>query len=169
MRVSEREPGDVGELRRRVRSERDALLRDRYRSVLMALEGKTCPEIVGATGRSRRSVQDWVYCYRDGGIEALSDADRSGRPTKLPRGREGELRTRLDAGATVRDGVCTLRGKDVVAILEREFGISYTLDGAYDLLHRLGYSCLKPRPRHERADPAAVEAFKRQAPLLSAP
>ena len=57
----------------------------------------------------------------------------------------------------------------MVAILEREFGISYTLDGAYDLLHRLGYSCLKPRPRHERADPAAVEAFKRQAPLLSAP
>lgn len=169
MRVKEREPGDVEELTRRVRSERDAVLRDRYRSVLMALEGKKCPEIVKSTGRPRRCVQDWVYCYRDGGIEALPDAERSGRPPKLPRKREEELKARLDAGARRQDGVCSLRGKDVVEILKNEFGVSYTLDGAYDLLHRLGYSSLRPRPRHEKADPVAVEKFKEQAPLLSRP
>jgi transposase len=62
--------------------------------------------------------------------------------------------------------VCTLRGRDVVSILEREFGVTYSLDGAYDLLERLGYSCLTPRPRHERADPAAVADFKERAPFL---
>ena len=39
-------------------------------------------------------------------------------------------------------------------------------DGAYDLLERLGYSCLTPRPLHEKSDPAAMEHFKANAPLL---
>ena len=167
MRLVEREPGDAAELGRRARAERHALQRDRYRAVLMALDGQKAPAIAKALGRARRSVQDWVYAYRDGGVDALRPRPRPGRPTKLPREREGELKARLDAGPTPADGgVCTLRGKDVVAILEREFGVKYSLDGAYDLLERLGYSCLSPRPLHEKADPAAVEDFKRRAPLL---
>jgi transposase len=166
MRVSEREPGDVAELERRVRAERHALQRDRYRAVLLALDGQDAPAIAEALGRARRSVQDWAYAYRDGGIDALLPKPRPGRPTKLPREREAELKARLDAGPRPEDGVCTLRGRDVVAILEREFGVSYSLDGAYDLLERLGYSCLTPRPLHERADPAAVGDFKTRAPLL---
>ena len=34
-----------------------------------------------------------------------------------------------------------LRGEDACRILEREFGVRYTLDGVYDLLHRLKLSC----------------------------
>jgi hypothetical protein len=56
MRVEEREPGDVEKPRSQVKSERDTLHRDRYHSVLMALEGKKCPEIVECTGLARRAV-----------------------------------------------------------------------------------------------------------------
>ena len=46
----------------------------------------------------------------------------------------------------------------------------YTLDGVYDLLHRLRLSCLAPRPRHRKNDPAAVAAFADdRAPLSSGP
>jgi transposase len=166
MRVSERESGDIAELDRRARSERNALQRDRLRAVLLALEGEEAVAIAKTLSRSRRSVQDWVYAYRDGGIDQLKPKPRPGRPTKLPRDREAELMKRLDAGPRVSDGVCTLRGKDVVAILEREFGVKYSLDGAYDLLERLGYSCLTPRPLHEKSDPAAIANFKSQAPFL---
>src|SRR5687768_4361259 len=167
MRLVERESGDAAELGRRARAERHALQRDRYRAVLMALDGRKAPAIATALGRARRSVQDWVYAYRDGGVDALRPRPRPGRPTKLPREREAELKARLDAGPRPEDGgVCTLRGRDVVAILEREFGVKYSLDGAYDLLERLGYSCLSPRPLHEKADPAAAEDFKARAPLL---
>lgn len=166
MWVTEREPGDVAELTRRARAEPDAMQRDRYRAVLLALDGEEAVAIARALGRSRRSVQDWAYAYRDRGVDGLLPGKSTGRPTKLPRGREAEFMARLDAGPRPEDGVCTLRGRDVVRILEREFGVSYSLDGAYDLLERLGYSCLKPRPRHEKADPAAVEQFKRHAPLL---
>jgi transposase len=169
MRVTERSVGDVAELNRRVKVETHAMLRDRYRAVLLALEGKEAVEIAGTLSRARRSVQDWVYCYRDGGIDALLSGKPTGRPTKLPRHREAELISRLEAGPRESDGVCTLRGKDVMRILEEEFGVKYTLDGVYDLLDRLNYSCLTPRPKHEKNDPAAVADFKARAPLLSRP
>jgi transposase len=162
----ERQPGDVAELAQRARVEVNALQRDRYRAVLLALDGQEAVAIAQALGRSRRSVQDWVYTYRDGGIDELLPGKSNGRPTKLPREREAELMARLDAGPRASDGVCTLRGKDVVRILEQDFGVTYSLDGAYDLLERLGYSCLSPRPLHEKADPQQVERFKQHAPLL---
>ena len=166
MQVTERQAGDVAELARLAKRETKAAQRDRYRAVLMAIEGQGAPAIATTLARSRRHVQDWVYAYRDGGIEQLQPKPRPGRPTKLPREREAQLRARLDAGPLASDGVCTLRGKDVVRILESEFGVVYTLDGAYDLLHRLGYSCLTPRPMHEKNDPAAVQSFKESAPFL---
>jgi transposase len=154
----------------RVGAERDALRRDRYRAVLLALEGDQAEDVAEELGRARRSVQDWAYAYRDGGVDAIQPKRRTGRTPKLPREREAELKARLDAGPTDADGgVCTLRGKDVVDILEREFGVTYTLAGAYELLERLDYSCLAPRPRHEKGDPAARERFRAEAPLLSAP
>ena len=170
MRMTERNAGDVEELRRRAADERDALRRDRYRAVLLALDGEEAADIARALGRARRSVQDWAYAYRDGGVDAIQPRPRPGRAPKLPREREAELKARLDAGPGPEDGgVCTLRGRDVVRILANEFGVTYSLGGAYDLLARLGYSCLTPRPLHERADPAAVADFKERAPFLSAP
>jgi hypothetical protein len=72
-------------------------------------------------------------------------------------------------GPREEDGVCTLRGKDALATLEQGFGVRYTLNGAYGLLHRLRLSCLAPRPRHEKQDRAAQEQFTRVSdPLFSA-
>jgi transposase len=165
--VIERNAGDLVQLQDLIDRERDALRRDRFRAVRLALQGKETLDIADRLDRSRRSVQDWVYAYRDDGIDAIQPKPRPGRKPKLPRERETELKARLDAGPLPEDGVCTLRGKDVVRILDQEFGVKYSLDGVYDLLERLNYSCLAPRPRHEKGDPAAQQAFKEQAPLLS--
>jgi transposase len=166
LQVTQRRPEDVPEFRQRIKVERNALQRDKYRAVMLALEGRRAPAIARSVGRSRRAVQDWVYAYRDGGIDKLLPGKRTGQPTKLHRLDESRFRLRLEAGPTQADGVCTLRGKDVVRILESEFKASYTLDGAYALLHRLGYSCLTPRPRHEKNDPVAAQKFKDNAPFL---
>jgi len=167
MDIVEREPGDRQQLSERIRREKNASRRDRYRAVWLALEGRDAPTIAAKLGRSRRRVQGWVYAYRDGGLEALHPKPRPGRPTKLPRPHEAKLKARLEAGPCEDDGVCTLRGEDIRRILEREFGVVYSLNGVYDLLARLGYSCLAPRPRHEKADPKAQTQFREQSPLLS--
>lgn len=169
MDVTERTEGDLRRLRDMARRERNRRLHERYRAVILALEGEDAPTIAKTLDRGRRTVQDWVYLYRDGGIEALPPKRQPGRRQKLPPEREDELRARIDGGPAASDrGVCTLRGLDLQRILEQEFGVKYSLQGVYDLLHRLGYSCLAPRPRHEKSDPEKMERFKRHAPLLSA-
>jgi transposase len=103
-------------------------------------------EIAAAIGRTRRSVQDWTYCYRDGGIAAIQPARRKGSTPKLPRHIEDQVPARLDAGLQPEHGARTLRGKDVVRILEAAMGIKQKLGSIYGVLDRLGHFCLKHRP-----------------------
>jgi transposase len=167
MQIIERAAREVDALIELAKRERDAEQKDRYLVAAHACRGVETADIQRMLARSRGFVQRWAYAYRDGGIETLKEQPRPGRTPKLARELEAELKARIDAGPTDADGVCTLRGKDVQRILEVEFGVKYTLDGVYPLLHRLGYSCLAPRPRHEKQDLAAQKKFKDEsAPLL---
>jgi len=158
---------DPAELDRRLRTQKHAVQRDRLRAVRLALDGLEEPVIRSMLGRSRDFVQKWCYAYRDGGLDAIAPKPRKGRPTKLPRDQEEAFRQRMLAGPKESDGVCTLRGKDAVRILEEEFGVEYSLDGVYDLLERLGFSYLKPRPVHRKNDPEAMKRWTDRAPFLS--
>lgn len=158
---------DTGELKRRIRREKDAEQRDRYRAVLLALEGLKTTDIIDKLGRSRGFVQRWVYIYRDQGIEAIRERPRPGAAPKLSHEQAEAFRERFGVGPTDADGVCTLRGEDAVRILEREFGVKYSLSGAYGLLHRLGFSCLRPRPQHRKNDLQPMQQWREEAPLLS--
>ena len=168
MQIVCRNVEDVENLKFRASKESNAKQRERYRAVTLALDGHSTEEIRRMLGRSKNFVQRWNYAYRDGGIEALIPIPQSGRPTKLPRHKELQFKQRILAGPSPNDnGVCTLRAKDAMVILEKEFGVSYSFYGIYDLLHRLGLSCLKPRPRHNKNDPAAMTQWLQNSPLLS--
>jgi transposase len=111
-------------------------------------------------GRSRRQVQAWAYAYRDGGLDAIPPPTPKGKPPRVHGVIAQQLMQRLDAGPTPRDNVCTLRGKDVQRILHEEMGVGLSLNAAYATLHRLGYACLAPRPRHEKQNLAAQSTFQ---------
>jgi len=49
-------------------------------------------------------------------------------------------------------------------ILQQEFGVWRCLSAIYGLLHRMGYSYLRPRTKHYKADPEAQAAFLAQLP-----
>lgn len=168
MKLLPHHPEDLDRLRHHVATERRALQRDRYRAVLLvadaALEGD---EIARRLGRSPRFVDEWAGRYRRGGLAALIPRKPRGATPKLSAEQVERLKTRLDAGPLPEDRVCTLRGKDVIRILEAEFGVKHSIGTIYKVLHRIGYSCLSPRPRHENNDPAAIDAFKQHAPFLS--
>lgn len=146
------------------KAERNPRLARRIHGVYLASKGLTCPEIMKIIGAGRRTVQKWVQIYNNGGIKALKDRPRSGQPTKLPRDMEGLFCHRIESGPSRQDGVHVLNGPAIQRLLEREFGVVYSLRGVYDLLYRLGYSCLCPRPQHEKADPKAQQEFKKTSP-----
>ena len=154
----------LDQLRRLYRTQKNARLARRIQGVYLAKMGLTCPQIMKITGSARRTVQQWLAKYNRGGLDELSEKPRPGQPTKLPRHREQEFCCRLEAGPTQKDGVSVLNGPIIRRILQREFGVLYSGQGLYDLLHRLGYSCLCPRPQHEQADRQAQEAFKKSSP-----
>lgn len=168
MRVSERQPGDAARLEELIAAETRADQRDRYRIALLALRGREKLEIAELLGVCKRTVEDWAYRYRDRGIEALGYKPLGGSKPKLRGAAARTLAARLDAGPTAKDKVCTLRGKDVQRIAKEELGTDLSLAGVYRTLHRLGYSCLAPRPRHEKQDLEVQKHFKEKtAPLLS--
>ena len=154
----------IEELKRLERNEKNADRARRLRIVILAIEGWTAPAIGMAVGLSRRICQRWVYRYNDLGWEGLDD--RRGRKPQSPLTPEQEaaIHLRIEAGPNDKDEVCSLRGKDFQRILADEFGLLRSLSAVYHLLHRLGYSYLRPRPRHRKADRAAIEAFRQQWP-----
>ncbi len=170
MHIREYEAGDAERLESLIARERDAGRRDHHRIALLALRGHPKREIAALLGVATSTVEAWAYRYRDGGIGALRGQPRGGSRPKVRGEDAARLAARIDAGATAADKVCTLRGKDVRRIARDELGKEISLAAAYRTLHRLGYSCLAPRPRHEKHDPAAQEKFREQsAPLLSGP
>jgi len=159
-------PGDQQRLVQLVRSEENAKQRDRYRAVLLAVDNLEGDQIAHHLGRSPRFVDQWLARYRRGGIDHLRPRKQPGRKPKLTAEQEQWLKERLDAGPTAGDGVCALRGKDICRILKEQFGVVHTLSGLYDVLQRIGYSSLSPRPRHRKNEAAAMEQFKQSAPFL---
>jgi transposase len=132
----------------------------RVQAVILAKQGWTANRIAPALGCSLRSAKNWVAQYNRGGIEALREQSRPGRPRSLAPEHYPRLRQRIEAPPRPEDGVCALRAADVRRILEREFGVLMGRQAVYDLLHRLGYSDLMPRPHHEDANPEVREFFK---------
>ena len=143
------------------KTEMDPRLARRIQAIYLARKSFTCPQIMDLTGAKRRTVQNWIRWYNDEGIEGLKDRPRSGRPTKLSASQQRRLCQCLDADTTVSQRTRILNGPAIQRILEQEFGVLYCLNGVYELLHRLGYSCLCPRPKHEQGNPQAQEAFKK--------
>ena len=159
----------LDELRCEARAQRDARMRIRLQAVLLAKQGRTAEEIAAALDASRRPVQEWVRRYNQSGVEGLRRRPGQGRREKLSGEERDRLCARIEAAPRQEDEVCTLRGNDIQRILQKEFGKLYHLNGVYALLHRLGYSCLMPRPRHPRADPEAQEVFKKKSWRKSKP
>ena len=132
----------------------------RHQAVVLAMQGQPAPAIARALGCSRRAVQAWVARYNRGGVAALQERPHTGRPPRLAEADVPRFRARLEAGPTPEDGVCTFRCQDLRRILQEEFGVTLRRQAVYDLLHRLGYSSLLPRPQHEQANPEVQEFFK---------
>ncbi len=136
----------------------------RIQAVYLACKGLTCLQIMNITGAGRRTVQKWIRKYNKGGIEELKDKPRTGQPTRLPAEMEEAFCQRIQAGPLEQDGVSVLNGPAIQRLLEREFGVVYSLWGVYSLLHRLRYSYLCPRPQHEKADLKVQQEFKKSSP-----
>ena len=128
----------------------------RHQAVVLAQQGHSAPAIAGPWMLPpRRSGR--VGRYNQGGRRLQGGPTPDARPAWPRRMRRGSRPRR--AGPTPEDGVCTSAAR-TSRIQEEEFGVSLRRQAIYDLLHRLDYSSLMPRPQHEQANPEVQEFFK---------
>jgi transposase len=105
-----------------------------------------------------------VIRFNAEGVEGLRDRPKSGRPSWLEEGQLATLKAMVLRGPDPeRDGVSTWRAKDLCAIVEDRFGVSYTENGMLRLLHDLGLSWQKARPIHPESDLKAQARFKKNS------
>lgn len=152
------------ELERLERGEKHVQKAKRIRIVILAIKGYTAPAIAMSVGLSRRVCQRWVYRYNEFKLDGLEDRRGKVVDSCLNPEQAEAFRQRVEQGPKPEDGVCTLRGADFRQILKKEFGVLRSLSTVYSLLHKLGYSCLKPRPKHPKANPAEQKAFEEGLP-----
>lgn len=101
----------------------------RVGAVILTRRGWIADRVADALGCSLRSARQWLAAYRTGGVAALDDRPRTGRPTTLAEADGDRSLARIDAGPTPEDGVCALRGEDIRRILADELDARYSLAG----------------------------------------
>jgi len=146
-----------------IRKERDARIHQRLIAMKFILQGLNIPEVARRMDVAERPLRKWLHRFNEHGPSALCDMPRSGQPPKLKPKQIEKFKQRVRKGVTEQDNVCSLNGKDLQQILQKEFKTKYSLGGTYFLLHRLGFSCLCPRPQHPQSDIEAQEAFKKKS------
>jgi putative transposase len=119
--------------------------------------------IAGELRVSEKSVREWRRRWTAGGTAALASAGSGGAACKLSDEQQKHLAGMLDEGPVVHgwvDARWTLAR--VAELIERSFGISYTLRGVSYLLHRMGFSLQVPARRAVERDPKAIATWRQR-------
>lgn len=149
----------IEELEQLAAGEKHAGRHLRLRAVILAKRRWGATQIGEALGKTSRTIQNWIREYNRDAARGLADA-RGGNRRYLTDEQEQTLCTYLDRlGEDPEDGI--RHAAELMPWIEERFGVIYSLSGLYELLHRLGYSWLMPRPRHPKHDPQAQAVFKK--------
>jgi transposase len=135
----------------------------RVRAGRLLLTGKSPPQVARIVGAPRQTVYRWRAVLNAGGIDALRDMNRSGRPAQLGAAELSRLYVALLEGAATHGfdtPLWTL--KRVRLWIEREFGVRYSEVHCWRLLGQLGFSNQKPDRRALERDAAAIEQWRKR-------
>ena len=129
---------DIKAIRKEFRSSADARYIHRLHGVLLVLNGLSTVEAGKMLGDPQRTVSEWMIQYRKGGLDALRDGEKPGRPGVLDAQKKRSLsaalkKTPQDFG--LEGDMWT--GLLVSEYLRKELGIELTMRHARRILRTL--------------------------------
>lgn len=150
----------IDEIRRLQREETSSKAKLRLLVALKRKEGQPFDGIASQLEMKRITVNKLLHRFQERGISAKEDEKRSGRPKRLTQAQLKDLRGRLIAGP--RKGASPMwTTKAVRAYVKKNYKKDFTERHMRRLLHQLGFSIQKPRPRHYKTNPDAQAHFKK--------
>jgi len=139
------------------------MLNKQQRELIIKLrqDGKKQQQIAQLIGCSQAAVSKWISKYESG--RTLETLPRSGRPTILTAPRLKKLRNKLlHEVRNANKRFCSLNTKQLASIIKKEVGKAYSLRHVERIMHKLGFSLIKPRPKHIKQDPKKVAEFREE-------
>lgn len=140
-----------------------ARVRERLEMVKAVALGHDLAGSAAWSGRSVRTVRHWLGRFRVGGVAALADAPRAGRPARADAAYRRALEEAVDAGPRALGLEVDVWTSDrLSAYLAERTGVRIAPSWLRTLLGRQGFVC--GRPKHalghlqEPAEEAAFEA-----------
>ena len=139
------------------------MLTKQQRELIIKLkqDGKKQQQISHLIGCSQATVSKWISKHKAG--RTLENLPRSGRPTKLNRAKLKKLRAKIVAEVKkANKKYCSLNTKQLGDIIKAEIGQAYSLRHVERIMHKIGFSLIKPRSRHIKQDQKKVEDFREE-------
>jgi len=137
----------------------------RLHGLLLVTSGQSCRDVAHLFGEDPSTVQRWVRRFENGGLDALREGERPGRPRALDMAQW--LRLQRDMRETPRSfGLeATLwDGPLMSEHLRRNYGVELGVRQCQRLFRQMGFRLRKPRPQVAQSDPVRVAAVKKTAP-----
>src|SRR3989344_7194590 len=137
------------------------MLVKKERELIVSLynKGKKQEEIAELIGCSQPTVHRWIKHNSHG--RKLDTLPRSGRPTKLTNEKISNLKKIiLTEIKSKNDKFCSVNTKQISDLIHQEVGELYSLRHVEQIMHKIGFSLITPRPQHLRHDQAKVDRFR---------
>lgn len=142
----------LAELEQKHRTLRDKRQADRVKAVIALSKGWSAATIADILLFDEKTSRNYFNRYQHGGLAALLEDNYAGAEPKLTEQQMKTLEMYLD------DHILP-DAKAVIAYIEKQYKVRYSLSGVTDLLHRLGFSYKKPTHVPGKQDPAQQQAF----------
>ena len=139
-------------------------VRERLEMVKGLAQGQELATIAAWSGRSPRRIQHWLRRFQQGGVAALADAPRAGRPPKA----DAAYLQALDAALATSPRTLELQydawtSTRLSAYLAEQHGVRIAPGWLRALLSRRDYASGRPKHTlHHLQDPIAKAAFARE-------
>lgn len=135
----------------------------RLAAVKMVEAGISKREVARRLECAPSAVMKWTKAYDEGGRAALASVPEKGKlqPAYLDDDDRQRLEQLILAGAMAAgfsNDLWTLAR--IRELIEREFGVEYSVGHVYRIVVGLGFTAQKPERRAREQDPALVKAFR---------
>lgn len=138
-----------------------AELEARRKRAVRLLKTHGVREVARRVGVSPGSVERWKQQYERGGMAALKAKPDRGSAPRLTEAQQQRLVALLLKGPRAAGYATELWTLERVAhVVERHFGVRYSLPGVWLLLGRLGWSCQKPERQARERNEAEIARWR---------
>ena len=146
----------------------DSRYEHRLHGLLLITAGQSSRQVAELFGENGTTVQRWVQRFEEGGLDALREGERPGRPRMLDatqwRKLQGDLRkSPRDFGlaANLWDGPVLSEH------LRRKYKVALGVRQCQRIFRQMGFRLRKPRPQVAQAGPVKIAAAKMTSPTGS--